>query len=123
MPLPPVLQRIAVISAEQAAGFQDFQEQLRQNAYGYQFSCTFFPAAMQGNQVETEIVAQLGRIRNQAGRYDAVAIIRAAAPGSTWPGLTVFPFAGRSPRFRFRCLPASGTTSTRPSPTSSPIPP
>ncbi|MBK8877438.1 MAG: exodeoxyribonuclease VII large subunit [Haliscomenobacter sp.] len=76
LPLPPVLQRIAVISAEQAAGFQDFQEQLRQNAYGYQFSCTFFPAAMQGNQVETEIVAQLGRIRNQAGRYDAVAIIR-----------------------------------------------
>lgn len=76
LPLPQVLQRIAVISSEQAAGFQDFQEQLRQNPYGYQFSCTFFSAAMQGNQVETEIVAQLGRIRNQARRYDAVAIIR-----------------------------------------------
>ncbi len=74
--LPPVLQRIAVISAEQAAGFQDFQEQLRQNPYGYRFSCAFFPAAMQGSQVETEIIAQFDRLRKQANRFDAVAVIR-----------------------------------------------
>lgn len=75
-PLPAVLQRIALISSEQAAGLQDFLQHLRENPYGYRFDCRLFPAAVQGEQAEAETVRQLRQIARQSGRYDAVAIIR-----------------------------------------------
>ncbi|MFZ4560918.1 MAG: exodeoxyribonuclease VII large subunit [Saprospiraceae bacterium] len=76
LPLPPALQRIAVISSAQAAGWQDFEQQLQHNPYGYRFYLQLFPAAMQGTQLEPEVLAQLGRISAQAQRFDAVAILR-----------------------------------------------
>jgi exodeoxyribonuclease VII large subunit len=76
LPLPPALQRIAVLSSAQAAGWQDFQQQLQHNPYGYHFHLQLFPAAMQGAQLEPEVLAQLGRISAQAQRFDAVAILR-----------------------------------------------
>jgi exodeoxyribonuclease VII large subunit len=72
----PVFQRIAIISAETAAGYQDFWQQLGENAYGYRFQLQLFPAAMQGVKVETEIVQRLQQIQNLATRFDAVVIIR-----------------------------------------------
>jgi exodeoxyribonuclease VII large subunit len=74
--LRPVLQRLAVISSETAAGYQDFLQHLQENAYGYTFDLHFFPAAMQGNQVETEVLKQLRSIRRQAARFDAVTLLR-----------------------------------------------
>jgi len=76
VPLPPVLQRIAVISSETAAGYQDFQQHLAVNGYGYHFKFQFFAAAMQGNQVETEVLKQLRSIQRQSDRFDAVVLIR-----------------------------------------------
>lgn len=74
--LPVAIQRIAVISSPTAAGWQDFSKQLQENAYGYAFAVTLFPAAMQGAQLEFEISAQLERIAQQQHRYDAVAVLR-----------------------------------------------
>ncbi|MEM1327358.1 MAG: exodeoxyribonuclease VII large subunit [Bacteroidota bacterium] len=74
--LPPVLQHLAIISATQAAGWKDFQEQLADNQYGYQFDCQLFTAAMQGVNTRTEILQQLKRIRRQLKNYDAVFILR-----------------------------------------------
>lgn len=76
LPLPPVLQRIAVLSAETAAGYQDFRQQLAENPYGYGFRLRLFPTAMQGRHVETEMLDQLRRIASQHQQFDAVAIIR-----------------------------------------------
>ncbi len=76
LPLPRVLQRIAVISSEGAAGFQDFREQLTQNAFGYAFQCRFFSAAVQGDRLESEMLAALDAVAVQAGRFDAVVILR-----------------------------------------------
>lgn len=76
LPLPPVLQRIAVISSEEAAGLQDFLRQLERNAYGYRFRTQLFPAAVQGEQVEAEILRQLRRIRRQQPPFDCTVIIR-----------------------------------------------
>ena len=76
LPLPPALQRIAVISSAQAAGWQDFQQQLQHNPYGYRFHLQLFPAAMQGTQLEAEVLAQLERISTGATHFDAVAILR-----------------------------------------------
>ena len=76
IPLRPVLQRIAVISSETAAGYQDFLQHLGENVYGYAFKTTFFAAAVQGVQVEAEVLKQLRVVQRQATRFDAVALIR-----------------------------------------------
>lgn len=76
LPIPSVCQRIAVISSGTAAGYQDFQEQLKNNAYGYAFRTQLFSAAMQGPAVENEVVAALKAIGKQASQFDVVVIIR-----------------------------------------------
>ena len=76
LPLRPVLQRIAVISSETAAGYQDFLQHLGENAYGYTFKAILFPAAMQGALVETEVLKQLRAIQRRAAAFDAVVLIR-----------------------------------------------
>ncbi len=76
LPLPPVLQRVAILSSPQAAGLQDFEQQLLKNTFGYNFFTRLFPAAMQGNLLENESIAQLTRIRAHTQHYDCVVIIR-----------------------------------------------
>lgn len=76
VPLPRVLQRIAVLSAESAAGYADFKEQLRNNPYGFRIEWTLFPTAMQGQQVEREMLRQLRKIERQRHLYDAIVVIR-----------------------------------------------
>ncbi|HMN91317.1 MAG TPA: exodeoxyribonuclease VII large subunit [Saprospiraceae bacterium] len=76
LPLPIVLQRIAVISSERAAGYQDFLQHLKENIYGYTFDCQLFETAMQGEQVEPELLRQLKNIARQRERFDCVVIIR-----------------------------------------------
>ncbi len=74
--LPIVLQRIAIISSERAAGYQDFLQHLQQNAYGYHFQLQFFQSAMQGDLVEPEMLRQLNAIAKAKENFDAVVIIR-----------------------------------------------
>ncbi|GAB5551143.1 MAG: exodeoxyribonuclease VII large subunit [Saprospiraceae bacterium] len=74
--LPTVIQKIAVISSDNAAGYQDFVQQLQQNAYGYAYQLEFHASAMQGAAVEREMLAALKRIRLKNQKYDAVVIIR-----------------------------------------------
>ena len=75
-PLPVVLQRIAVISSGKAAGYKDFIKHIQENDYGYHIAIDLYEAAMQGQQVETEILACLENIAFRREQYDAVAIIR-----------------------------------------------
>lgn len=74
--LPSVIQRIAVISSETAAGYQDFMNQLAENQYNIQFTTELFPAFMQGEQTESSIVSQLDCIAQRESNFDAVVIIR-----------------------------------------------
>jgi len=76
IPLPPVIQRIAIISSESAAGLQDYLNHIAINPYGYQLSNQLFPAAMQGENVEKEVLRQLKKITLLKENYDAVIIIR-----------------------------------------------
>lgn len=74
VPLPSVIQNIAVISSATAAGYQDFVSQLSENAYGYDFNIKLYAAAMQGQKTEREVVAAI-----QAAKKDGnhiIAIIR-----------------------------------------------
>lgn len=74
--LPIVPQRLAIISSPAAAGLQDFQAQLAQNAYGYQFQMRLFPAAMQGTQTSPEIRRQIRTLNRRKDDYDAIVMIR-----------------------------------------------
>ncbi|MCB0573566.1 MAG: exodeoxyribonuclease VII large subunit, partial [Saprospiraceae bacterium] len=74
LPLPKVLQRIAVISSENAAGFRDFQEHLTQNAFGYGFSCRLFASSVQGKNAEAELLEALQTI--DTTRFDCIVIVR-----------------------------------------------
>ncbi|MDO8969508.1 MAG: exodeoxyribonuclease VII large subunit [Saprospiraceae bacterium] len=74
--LPLVLQRIAVISSETAAGKQDFQEHLQGNSFGYAFDCQYFTAAVQGKNAAPEVIAVLKKISQQSERFDCVVIVR-----------------------------------------------
>lgn len=76
IPLASVPQRIAVISSDKAAGYQDFMQQLQTNQYNIAFQTTLFPAAMQGVEVESSIVEQLELINQRVNEFDAVVIIR-----------------------------------------------
>lgn len=76
LPLPPVFQRIAVVSSEGAAGFQDFREHLAQNAFGYRFHCRLFASAVQGKNAGAELRDALEQIALQHTRFDGVAIVR-----------------------------------------------
>ncbi len=73
----PILpQRIAVISSEQAAGYQDFMHQLYHNEYGFAFRVTLFSAAVQGSAAAGDMIEALDMINSCSSAFDAVAIIR-----------------------------------------------
>lgn len=76
LPLPVVLQRVAVVTSEGAAGFQDFREQLQQNPFGYSFHCQLFHASVQGKSAETELLASLAQVIAQVEAFDCIVIVR-----------------------------------------------
>ena len=55
--LPPVVQRVAIVSSAQAAGYQDFCKELARSPY--RFETELFDAFMQGTAAEDSIVAAL----------------------------------------------------------------
>ncbi len=74
--LPFLCQKIAIISSSTAAGYQDFAEQLQNNASNYKFYIKLFPATMQGEEAEKSIIAALDRIYKYESLFDVVVIIR-----------------------------------------------
>ena len=76
IPLPAVMQRIAVLSSPEAAGYKDFMDQLHQNPYGYRFTTQLFSTAMQGQRVEPEMLARIREVEHQQNKFDSLVIIR-----------------------------------------------
>lgn len=76
LPFPVAPQKIAVISAEGAAGYGDFINQLCGNSEGFVFYPCLFPAAMQGDKVSESIRQALRRIEEAADFWDCVVIVR-----------------------------------------------
>ena len=74
--IPGVIQKIAVISSSNAAGYIDFNKHLQQNNYGYQFRVTLYEAAMQGMNTEREVCNALRTITASGKQYDVILIIR-----------------------------------------------
>lgn len=72
--IPPVVQRIAVVSSRNAAGYQDFMNEL--SASPYRFEVTLFDAFMQGAGAENSVVGALEAVAGQIAQFDIVVIIR-----------------------------------------------
>lgn len=77
--LPTLVRRLAVISSDSAAGYQDFVCQLLHEASEtavFRITSELYPAVMQGNGAESSILSALQAIEAKKGLYDAVIIIR-----------------------------------------------
>ena len=74
--LPSLPYRLAVVSAEDAAGYRDFMRHLHENPYGFEFDTVLYPALMQGTGCPASIIDALDRIMEDGGRFDAVLVLR-----------------------------------------------
>ena len=76
VPVPPMLQRIAIVSAAGAAGYGDFMKQLTDNKYGVCFYPCLFQATMQGVKTVPTVLAALDKVEQNQHLFDCVVIIR-----------------------------------------------
>ena len=97
--LPLFAQRIAVISASNAAGYGDFCRQLEDNGYGFHFTIQLFPAIMQGEQVESSIINALNQIYNDISHYDVVCILRGGGATADLSGFDTLALAENVAQF------------------------
>ncbi len=91
--LSPFTQRIAVVSAETAAGYGDFCRQLLDNGYGLRFQVELFAAVMQGERVEQSVIQALDRINSRLDDFDVVVIIRGGGATGDMSGFDTLPLA------------------------------
>ncbi len=78
--VPPALQRIAIISSAQAAGYRDFCKEIEKSPY--RIRVTLFDAFMQGAAAEESITAALCAVAERMEEFDAVAVIRGGGSSS-----------------------------------------
>lgn len=108
--IPTFAKRIAVISAQNAAGYGDFCHQLEDNEYGFRFEVTLFPAIMQGEQVEQSVIAALNQIYEiqsnhishlspLASHFDCVVIIRGGGATADLSGFDTLALAENVAQF------------------------
>lgn len=108
--IPTFAKRIAVISAQNAAGYGDFCRQLEENEYGLRFEVTLFPAIMQGEQVEQSVIAALNKIYSvecrtesvefaTASKFDCVVIIRGGGATADLSGFDTLALAENVAQF------------------------
>ena len=74
--LPVLPYRLAVISAEDAAGYRDFMRHLQENPYGFKVEPVLFPALMQGTDCPVSIISAMDAVMDSGQEWDAVLILR-----------------------------------------------
>lgn len=74
--VPSLVRRIAVVSSADAAGYEDFCNQLKQNRFGFAFYTKLYPAIMQGDTAARSIIRALSAIADEEEEWDIVVIIR-----------------------------------------------
>ncbi len=74
--LPLLPYNLAVISAEDAAGYRDFLRHIDENPYGFKVHIQLYPALMQGADCPGSIINALDSAMESGEAYDAVLILR-----------------------------------------------
>ena len=80
LPAPDAIQRIAVVSSAQAAGYRDFCKELERSPW--RFRTTLFDAFMQGEAAEESIIEALCNVAARPEKFDAVVLIRGGGAAS-----------------------------------------
>ncbi|MEA1875181.1 MAG: exodeoxyribonuclease VII large subunit [Bacteroidota bacterium] len=106
---PPLLiQNIAVISSDTAAGFGDFVAQMETNSKHYDFKLHLFKAAMQGVDTEKTVIKALEAIYNAEIDYDVVIIIRGGGSRTDLAAFDNFEIASNIAQFPIPVLSGIG---------------
>ncbi|MBL7927780.1 MAG: exodeoxyribonuclease VII large subunit [Bacteroidia bacterium] len=71
-----LLKRIALITAVNSDGCNDFLHEINNNVYGYSYNVTTCYALVQGNEAATQVKQQLHYILINHKQFDAVALVR-----------------------------------------------
>ena len=108
--LPTLIRRIAVISAESAAGYGDFCHQLNDNPYGLRFTTELFPAVMQGDQATRSIIHALNAIAANADDFDSITIIRGGGATTDLTCFDTYELASHCAQFPLPILSGIGHT-------------
>ena len=74
LPMPMVIQRIALISSVGTAAYEDLMRHLEHNEHGYKYHVQVFHSAVQGDAAATELRTALASI--DATHFDVVVLIR-----------------------------------------------
>lgn len=106
--LPLFCQNIAVISAQNAAGYGDFCKQLLLNDYHLRFSVTLFPATVQGEGLEQSVIAALNDVAEREEEFDCVVIMRGGGSTSDLSGFDSLPLAENVANFPIPVITAIG---------------
>lgn len=93
LPMPLLVQRIAIVSSATAAGYEDFCNQLTHNEYGFSFHTRLFPATMQGTHVEESVIAAIQAIEAEIEQWDVIVIIRGGGATSDLSDFDNYPLA------------------------------
>ncbi len=76
LPLPLIVNSIALITAPNSDGQRDFQQEISKNKHGYQFTVREFLTTIQGDNAHKLILQQLQLIQQSGEHFNAVAIVR-----------------------------------------------
>ena len=80
--IPSLPRRVAVVSSADAAGYEDFCNQLKHNRFGFTFHTHLYPAVMQGDTAPKSIIGALNEIASVEDDWDVVVIIRGGGASS-----------------------------------------
>lgn len=97
--MPEISKRIAVISSPTAAGYEDFNDQLKNNSYGFVFQTKLFPAIMQGERTEQSVIEALDSIYHNMHLFDVVVIIRGGGSSSDLSSFDSYNLASNCAQF------------------------
>ena len=83
--LPEVVQRIAIISAEDSKGYEDFLTRLKNNPYQFKFHYKLYTSLLQGDLAASDMIKRLNQIEKENDRlhFDAVIIVRGGGGSSS----------------------------------------
>lgn len=76
LPLPLLVQNIALITAPNSDGQRDFLQELNLNRHRYTYNVTQFLTTIQGENAHLLILEQLNKIKQGSQAFDVVAIVR-----------------------------------------------
>jgi exodeoxyribonuclease VII large subunit len=74
LPLPSLIQRIALVGSPGTSGFRDFGVHLLRNDWGLGFDVEVFPASVQGKEAPAALIQAL--LKAQASQPDVIVVVR-----------------------------------------------